>query len=255
METFMGEFDQPLSKHVRVLVVDASRMSGQLIASALKRCRNNFDVYALTCDSSMAFHELVNYRPHVAVISTRLKDGPFAGFKVLYQLRASKSKVPVVALLDSPERELVVDAFRAGARGIFCRDCPFNALPKCISRVYEGQIWVSNSELEFLIELVANLRPFRVQDTGGMARLTPRERDIVRLVAEGMRNQDISRELNIREHTVRNYVFRVFNKLGISSRVELVLYSLSGADSSGAQASHDLAEDQPSRSQGRLGRE
>ena len=88
-----------------------------------------------------------------------------------------------------------------------------------------------------------------------MARLTPRERDIVRLVAEGMRNQDISRELNIREHTVRNYVFRVFNKLGISSRVELVLYSLSGADSSGAQASHDLAEDQPSRSQGRLGRE
>jgi len=255
METFMGEFDQPLSKHVRVLVVDATRMSGQLIASALKRCRNNFDVYALTCDSSMAFHELVNYRPHVAVISTRLKDGPFAGFKVLYQLRASKSKTPVVVLLDSAERELVVDAFRAGARGIFCRDCPFNALPKCISRVYEGQIWASNSELEFLLELVANVRPFRVQDTGGMARLTPRERDIVRLVAEGMRNQDISRELNIREHTVRNYVFRVFNKLGISSRVELVLYSLSGADSSGAQASHDLAEDQPSRSQGRLGRE
>lgn len=229
----MGEQDQPSSKRVRVFVVDATRMSSQLIAGALKRCRNSFDVYALTSNSSEAFREMEMNRPDVAVISAELQDGRFTGFKVLYQLRATKSKIPTVMLLDSEKRDLVIDAFRAGARGIFCRAYPFNTLPKCIRRVYEGQIWVSNSQVEFLLEFVSTLRPLRIHDTGGMALLTPRERDVVRLVAEGMRNQEISQKLNLCEHTVRNYVFRVFDKLGVSSRVELVLYSLSGAGPDG----------------------
>ena len=95
---------------------------------------------------------------------------------------------------------------------------------------YEGQIWVSNLELEFLLELVLTLRPLKIQHAGGMVRLTPRERDVVRLVAEGMRNQEIALQLNLTEHTVRNYLMRIFDKLGISSRVELVLYAFSGAE-------------------------
>jgi DNA-binding CsgD family transcriptional regulator len=63
-----------------------------------------------------------------------------------------------------------------------------------------------------------------------MALLTPRERDVVRLTAEGMRNQGISVKLNLSEHTIRNYLLRIFDKLGISSRVELVLYAFSGVE-------------------------
>jgi DNA-binding CsgD family transcriptional regulator len=57
--------------------------------------------------------------------------------------------------------------------------------------------------------------------------LTRREEEVVRLVAEGMRNEEISQQLAITEHTVRNYLCRIFEKLGLSSRVELVLYALS----------------------------
>jgi two-component system, NarL family, nitrate/nitrite response regulator NarL len=220
-----------LSPHpIRVAVADATRMNSQLIVGALKRCHSNFDVHALTSNSSVAFHELQNYRPDVAVISARLEDGPLTGFKILHQLRASESMTPTVMLLDSTERDIVVDAFRGGARGVFCRGYSFNALPKCIRRVHEGQVWVSNLELEFLLELVITLRPLKMQQTGGMALLTPRERDVVRLVAEGMRNQEIALKLNLSEHTVRNYLLRIFDKLGISSRVELVLYAFSGAE-------------------------
>jgi len=212
---------------IRVAVADASLMNSQLTAGALKRCHSNFDVHALTSNSLVAFSELQDYRPDVAVISARLEDGPLSGFKLLHQLRASESKTPLVMLLDCTDRDLVVDAFRGGARGVFCRGYAFNTLPKCIRRVHEGQIWVSNLELEFLLELVVNLRPLKIQHTGGMARLTPRERDVVRLVAEGMRNQEIALQLNLTEHTVRNYLIRIFDKLGISSRVELVLYAFS----------------------------
>jgi DNA-binding NarL/FixJ family response regulator len=138
--------------------------------------------------------------------------------------------MPTVMLLDSTERDLVVDAFRGGARGVFCRGYEFNALPKCIRKVHEGQIWVSNLELEFLLELVISMKPLKIQPAGGMARLTPRERDVVRLVADGMRNQEIANKLNLSEHTVRNYMLKIFDKLGISSRVELVLYAFSGVE-------------------------
>jgi two-component system nitrate/nitrite response regulator NarL len=205
-------------------------MSSQLIAGALKRCRNNFDVHALTGNSSWTFQELPDYRPDVAVISAHLEDGQFKGFKVVQQLHASESKTSAVILVDGDERDLVVGAFRSGARGVFCRGDSFRALPKCIRCVHEGQIWASNTELEFLLEVITKLKPMQVHNTGGMALLTRREQEVVRLIADGMRNQEISRKLNLREHTVRNYVFRIFEKLGISSRVELVLYALSGPE-------------------------
>ena len=231
------------SQSIRVAIADATRMNSQLIVGALKRCHSNFEVRALASNSFVAFHELQDYQPDVVVISAQLEDGPLTGFKVLHQLRASESKTPTVMLLDSTERDLVVDAFRAGARGVFCRGYSFKALPKCIRRVHEGQVWVNNVELEFLLELVISLRPMQARSTGGMALLTPRERDVVRLAVEGMRNQEISARLNVSEHTVRNYLFRIFDKLGISSRVELVLYAFSGVEgiSAPSRSSEDFA--------------
>ncbi len=229
----VGSLQMP-SRVIRVAIADATRMNCELTVGALKRCNNKFDVQALTSNSSDALRELQDSRPDVAVISARLEDGPLTGFKILQQLGASESKTPTVMLLDSTERDLVVDAFRGGARGVFCRGYSFNSLPKCIRRVHEGQVWVSDMELEFLLELVISLRPLKIQHTGGMARLTPRERDVVRLVADGMRNQEIALNLNLSEHTVRNYMLRIFDKLGVSSRVELVLYAVSGVEGNAA---------------------
>ena len=96
------------------------------------------------------------------------------------------------------------------------------------------QLPISTDALEFLLDLAISLRPLKIQPTGGMARLTQRERDVVRLVADGMRNQEIALHLSLTEHTVRNYPIRIFDKLGISSRVELVLYAFSGAEGTAA---------------------
>jgi DNA-binding NarL/FixJ family response regulator len=216
---------------IRVAVADASPMNSQLMVSALRRRQYNFEVHAVASDSALAFHELQNgCTADVAVISARLEDGPLSGFRVLQQLQTSDRKIPAVMLLDSADRDLVVDAFRTGARGVFCRGSSFKILPKCIRRIHEGQIWLNNAELEFLLELVIGMKPMEVRTSGGMALLTRRERDVVRFAAEGMRNQEIALNLNLSEHTVRNYLIRVFDKLGISSRVELVLYALSGTD-------------------------
>ena len=238
----MDTVRQQGSYRVRVCIADATRMSAQLIAVALKRYHKKLDICAFAGNSSEVFFELRTSRPDIAVISAQLEDGRLAGFKVVDQLLASNSKIRSVMLLDSDERDLVVDAFRAGARGVFCRGSSFNALPKCIRRVYEGQIWISNAELEFLLGAIVNLRRFHIHKGNGNVSFTPRERDVIRLVAEGMRNQEIGVALSLREHTVRNYIFRVFEKLGLSSRVELVLYALKAEQSFGDQSSRDAAE-------------
>ena len=232
---------------VRVCIADATRMSTQLTAAALKRYCKKLDIRAFAGSSSEVFLELKNSRPDVAVISAQLEDGRLAGFKVVHQLLASNLKIPSVMLLDSDERDLVVGAFSAGARGIFCRGNSFNTLPKCIRRVHEGQIWISNTELESLLVQIIKLRPFQIYKSNGNVLLTPREQDVVRLVAEGMRNQEIGVALSLSEHTVRNYIFRIFEKLGLSSRVELVLYALNGENSFGDRPSlsRESAPDAP----------
>ena len=221
---------QHSAERIRVGIAEASRMGGQLIASELSRPRNNFEGFTCHSNSFGAFKELLDYKPDVAVISARLEDGPLSGFIVLHQLRASEWKTPAIILLDSADRELVIDAFRAGARGIFCRGQSSSALPKCIRTVHQGQIWASNNEIEFLLDLISNLKPIHIANPRAMAQLTRREQEVMRLVAEGMTNQEVAVKLRLSEHTIKNHIFRLYEKLGLSSRVELLLYSLSQSE-------------------------
>jgi len=214
-------------QRIQVLIAEADPMGSQLIAGALKRCRNLFDIVALTSNSSDTILKLNEHRPDVAVVSAELQDGPLMGFKVLNELRAAQFKTATVMLLRDSERDLVINAFRSGARGVFLRVQPFKALSKCIRIVHKGEVWARNADLEFVLEALTHLKPFQLLGAHGLRLLTRREEDVVRLVAEGMRNLEIAKQLNVSEHTVRNYLFRIFEKLGVSSRVELVLYAFS----------------------------
>ncbi len=211
---------------ISVLVAAANRMYCQLMASELQRSPYHFAIAACATDTVGVRNALEQRQPHVATISANLQEGPLVGFQVLHELRASHPKVHAIMLLDSPERDLVVDAFRGGAHGVFCRDEPFEALCKCIYSVYQGQIWATSKELCYALDALTETAPLRLVNARGAELLTKRQEDVVRLVAEGFTNREVSHRLNLSEHTVRNYLFRVFEKLGISSRVELVLYAL-----------------------------
>jgi len=215
------------SKRIHVVVAENSLLASQLISGALKRCGNKFYVHALTGQSSDALQAVRKYNPDVALISLRLNDGPTAGLNVLDEMRASQIKTVSVILIDADEDQLVPLAFRGGARGIFCRGTPLKALSKCIRRTHEGQIWVSTAHMQLLLDFVSTVKTNHIPKKEGMPLLTPREEEVACLVAEGMSNQNIASQLKLREHTVRNYLFHIFEKLGLSSRVELTLYIVS----------------------------
>jgi two-component system nitrate/nitrite response regulator NarL len=217
---------QSESENISVLVAEATAMGGELVASALKRCRRKFRILGPAYNCADAFHIARDFAPDVAVISTQLEDGPLAGFKVLNQIRSASLATSAIMLTDVSEPDLVIDSIRGGARGIFCRCNSLKSLSKCIRTVHSGQLWFSNEQTEFVFELIMRFKPLQLKQPQHMKLLTKREAEVVRLVSEGMRNSDIASELNLAEHTVRNYIFRIFEKLGLSSRVELALYGL-----------------------------
>ena len=98
-------------------------------------------------------------------------------------------------------------------------------LTRCIYKVHEGQLWISDPQLEFLLETLAHAPATRLVDAQGTELLSRREQDVVRCLTEGHTNSEIARKLNISENTVKNYLFRIFDKLGVSSRVEVVIYA------------------------------
>ena len=214
----------PSVAKVRVLVADGTRLTGHLIADALKKDRG----LAITiAEASTVLLTASTLKPDVIIVSEQLHGKPGGGFEILRELRVSVPGTRMVMLLDSAERDLVVEAFRRGTRGVFCRSDSLKMLTRCIRKVHEGQLWISGAQTEFLLEALAQAPAIRMVGGGGANLLSKREQDVVRWLPECNTNREIARKLNISENTVKNHLFHVFDKLGVSSRVEVVIYATS----------------------------
>lgn len=213
-----------MAEPIKVLVADANAMACQLMVRALQQSCQPLKVVGCASESAEILKGLKENPSDVAIISADLREGPAAGFGVVRQARTSCPHTRIIVLVDSPDRASVVEGFRAGADGVFSRDEPFEKLCKCIHAVCGGQIWADTNQQRFIIEALAKGEPQPIKGANGANLLTKREEELVCLVAEGLANREIAHQLNLTEHTVRNYLFRIFNKLGTSNRLELALY-------------------------------
>jgi DNA-binding NarL/FixJ family response regulator len=216
---------------ISVLIADADLMSAHLLAAELARGRQDISVAGVSSDSAEAIREVEKHQPDIALINTHLGDGQMTGYRLLQGLPSACPKTVAIMMIPVSDRDLIIDAFRGGARGVFCRFEALKLLSKCIRTVHGGQIWANNQNLSFLLEYLTQLKPLRlVKSGGGMRLLTPREAEVVHLLTEGMSTREISHKLGVTEHTIRNYLSNTYEKLGVSSRVELALYAVTRED-------------------------
>lgn len=199
-------------------------MSCQLLVDALLRSKRYDAVAAATPDAIVM--ALDHARFDVVLVSTNFSQDPLEGLRFVSEIRDLHREVSLVVLLDTLERNLVVEAFRSGAHGVFSRSDSFQSLCKCISCVHQGQVWASSAELQFVLEALVDPLPIETRGLPSSRPLSKREDEIAHMVAEGFSNRQISERLDLSEHTIKNYLFRVFEKLGVSTRVELTLYAL-----------------------------
>jgi two-component system, NarL family, response regulator DegU len=212
---------------ISVLVADSNQTQSQLLSSALRRIPG-FQV--TSCPAELAdCLRVLDLQPVQIVL---LRDGsPGDGrgrYEMLRALHAGFPQVGIILLLDAYDRDLVVNALRSGARGLFCLTHePFKALCRCITSVYKGQIWANSEQFTYVIDALTLSPALHVINAKGEDLLTQREQQVVGLVAEGISNREIARQLAITENTVKKSLLRIYDKLGVSNRVELVLYALS----------------------------
>jgi DNA-binding NarL/FixJ family response regulator len=213
---------------IKVLAVESSRMNSQLLAEALA-LDSGLEVLGIEPKPASILAAVDRHRPHVILISTVLENSDTQGFDLARQISATCPAARVILLMDTSHPAAVVEAFRCGAYGIFSRTESSKSLAKCIHSVHGGQVWANSAELLYVLEALRAsepmpMRPMRPVESSGGASLSKREKDVVCCVAEGLSNREIAGRLGLTEHTVKNYLFRIFDKLGVSSRVEVALY-------------------------------
>jgi two-component system, NarL family, nitrate/nitrite response regulator NarL len=225
VEQKMPSIDLHNSTPIDILIATNSRIHSQLLAEALKRDAGLRIAAAVT--SSKDFLSMAERTsPSVVVISAHLDDDGRGGLATLREFHEAHPQTPAIIMIDSPKSEVVLDAFRAGARGIFSEHDSLETLRKCVRIVFEGQVWATSREVRIALEALSSARTVRPKDAGGMNLLTLRERQVVDLLAQGLTNREIGAQLGLSRHTIKNYLLKIFDKLGVSNRVELLFLTL-----------------------------
>jgi two-component system nitrate/nitrite response regulator NarL len=222
---------------VSVLVADQNLMAGQLLGSSLSS-KSGFKIVGTAVDVEQALQMFARERADIALIAANLKDGPRSGFSLLRQLRAAHPGTRTVVLLDSIKDDLVLHAFRSGARGLFCRSGSVRMLRKCLLAVHQGQVWADAEQMQVALEALESPAPPQAASPKKENKLRKREKEVLACVAAGLTNRQIAEQLGLSEHTVKNYLFRLCDKVGRSGRIELMLYALSNNELADAPDDH-----------------
>jgi len=221
---------------IRLLIVEDNPLGCELLKSSLKRSQLGVSKFASAITYGQIIDATKDDQIDVALINEHLEDGRRNGLEMIDHLRKSSPAIRSILLAKTLTPELVLAAFHNGAKGVFCRTEPIQALSRCIRAVHRGQVWVNSQQMEVILRALIEARPTRLTIPRVISALTKREEEVASLVAEGLTNRDVAKRLGLSEHTVGNYLFKCYEKLGLSTRVEFVLYILSRCNKSQEQA-------------------
>ena len=221
---------------IRIAIADASRMFADGIRGLLD-AESGLSVVG-AANSGAAAIDLVRHEvPDVLLLDTALPDGTC--LDVLRTLDGTCLTLHVVLLAAEVDRQEMVDAVCLGARGLVLKHSPASLLIKCIRSVAGGEYWFGH---DYVPEIIDALRgQGAARGTAPADTLTPRELVVMAAVADGATNRDISVQLGLSEQTVKNHLSHIYDKVGVSNRVELTLFVIShrlGTRSNGSSAAN-----------------
>jgi two-component system, NarL family, nitrate/nitrite response regulator NarL len=221
-------------RKVRVLVADTSPFHSRLLADSLRH-DSLFEVFAFEAEPSDLVRAVQSQTIDVLVVNSNLEDQPLRGLEIVQDLRTEYPGTQSVVLLSSSKDDFILRAFRAGARGVFTKNDALELLNECVRMVCEGKVWANGHAMRVVVDALASSPGIRTSNSQSMNLLSKRELEVVWALAEGLTNREIAEQLKLSPHTIKNYLFRIFDKLGVSSRIELLFMVLSQPDLGMAQ--------------------
>lgn len=207
---------------VRVLLADANALARRGLRVTLE-ADVDLEVVAEVEDAQTAIDLSAQLRPDVAVIDAHLPGGGLAACGAI----SSSDSVRVAVLAAGMDLRDLTAAARAGAAGYLLRDWAVDEAVATVRALADGTGFISSAMVAPVLTALADRGGGGLTPPGpGASRLTPREREVLTLVAEGLGNRDIAQRLFISENTVKNHLRGILEKLGLRSRTEAASYAL-----------------------------
>ena len=187
---------------------------------------DDFRVVAEARDGKEVLEVLEEHQPDILLLD--LKMPGLDGLSALQKLQNSRTKTKVIVLTASEDKNQFVQAMKFGTCGIVLKQTATDLLIKSIRKVHAGEIWLDSHTTAAVMRQFAS--PMDSAPLGSRDRdrspLSQREREIVVLVAQGFKNKEMAEKMFISEQTVKNHLHNIFDKLGVSDRLELALYAI-----------------------------
>src|SRR5437899_3791211 len=215
----------PVKPKIRIVVADDHSIFRDGL-SKLLALEEDFELVAQAQDGRQVLDVLQQHDPDILLLD--LKMPGLDGLGTLQKLQAARNKTRVIVLTASDDKNEFVQAMKLGTSGIVLKQTATELLIKSIRKVHAGEIWLDSHTTAAVMRQFSS--PMESSPLGSRDRdrspLSQREREIVVLVAQGFKNKEMAEKMFISEQTVKNHLHNIFDKLGVSDRLELALYAI-----------------------------
>lgn len=216
------------SGKIRVMIAD----DHPIVRDGLKKLlslEDDIEVVAVASDGREVLDQVSEHQPDIILLDLRMPN--LDGISTLQTLAQKNCPAKVIILTASEDKNEFVQAMKLGARGIVLKQTASELIVKSIRKVQSGEIWLDSQTTAAVMRQFASpsSEPVPVQSSGRVRERSPlsaREREIVALVAQGYKNKEMAEKMFISEQTVKNHLHNIFDKLGVSDRLELALYAI-----------------------------
>ncbi len=213
---------------IRLLIADGHPVVREGIRSVVTSSPD-IQLIAEAEDGNEAVDRTLEHDPDVIMMELRLPK--MDGLSVLRTLQTRAPRSRIILFTYSESKEEFIEAMKLGCSGILMKSAAPGLILKSIQKVNAGEIWLDSNTTAAVIRQFASPNDFpAAQHANGKGReraqLSQREREIIVLIAQGYKNKEIAEKMFITEQTVKNHLHNVFDKLGVSDRLELALYAI-----------------------------
>jgi two-component system nitrate/nitrite response regulator NarL len=212
---------------VRILLAD----DHPIVRDGLKKLlqlEDDFEVVGEAADGREVLDKVQELDPDVLLLDLRMPN--LDGLAALQALQQNNRRTRVIVLTASEDKNEFVQAMKLGCSGIVLKQTAPDLIVKSIRKVHGGEIWLDSHTTAAVMRQFSTGMDAGSASGGGKGRerspLSTREREIVALVAQGYKNKEMAEKMFISEQTVKNHLHNIFDKLGVSDRLELALYAI-----------------------------
>ena len=206
----------------RIVVADDDPIVRDVLRNLLTP-ESGYEVVAEAPDGRQAIDAVTKLRPDVLLLDLLMPNTP--GLEALREITDKDAKLRTIVLTSSINKRQIVEALQLGARGILLKST-LDQLFQCIAAVRMGEYWIDGQRTANVMQILQQLSQQERTESKNNYGLTDREMEVVQLVCEGLGNKEIAERLQIAGETVKRHMTNIFNKVGMSSRLELALFAI-----------------------------